>query len=368
MKKQNIFIMVSYLSFVMLLRTLLPAYAGPAPQTMQVEKIITSEQKEKDITSYFEEVCLIGADRYQLSGIETEIVEQRTVPGKFLEYWTPVFPKSENHEPEQTMLKDGEIYQLDQSELMEQTVKERTRYAEGTIFYNNVEWLDKIPDTGLVTVKDEQSGQKISERLPLINQVQTEDIWSDTFVFLIVVSDYDATAFMLNDTEIPKNAELKDYAEDFLDYLGLSSDYYRIQNISWDGEPYKAGGTVCRKAIATGQKLVHNVTAVYGGDVTIPSYQGYSYRCIYVDESKPDSTVYTIKATGTYTLEAFKLSGDGSFKVWPGDYLPMLIMSGIALAGIVILIMVLVLREKRKRQRVRNRIVEGCKTDKGEKV
>lgn len=72
--------------------------------------------------------------------------------------------------------------------------------------------------------------------------------WSDTFSFSVTVSGYGADSFYLGDMEIPGNADLADYGEKLLDLAGLSREYYRVDRVEWDGEPYEDGEVICRNA------------------------------------------------------------------------------------------------------------------------
>lgn len=41
---------------------------------------------------------------------------------------------------------------------------------------------------------------------------------------------------------------------------------YKINSIEWDEEEYKDNGILCRNAVAKGNKVVNDYTALYGGD------------------------------------------------------------------------------------------------------
>lgn len=46
---------------------------------------------------------------------------------------------------------------------------------------------------------------------------------------------------------------------------------YKINSIQWDGEEYKDNGILCRNAVAKGNKVVNDYTALYGGDAYLPA-------------------------------------------------------------------------------------------------
>ena len=46
---------------------------------------------------------------------------------------------------------------------------------------------------------------------------------------------------------------------------------YKINSIEWDEEEYKDNGILCRNAVAKGNKVVNDYTALYGGDAYLPA-------------------------------------------------------------------------------------------------
>lgn len=115
---------------------------------------------------------------------------------------------------------------------------------------------------------DKESG-KIQE-LSLIGGTEQYREWKDGFCFPITVTGYDGDIFLLGDVEISGNEELFDYKEEFLKYLGLSEEYYQIDEIQWTGECYEKDGVLCRNALAIGKKLMRYVDARYGGNIRVP--------------------------------------------------------------------------------------------------
>lgn len=82
---------------------------------------------------------------------------------------------------------------------------------------------------------------------------------------------------------------------------------YKINSIEWDGEEYKDNGILCRNAVAKGNKVVNDYTALYGGAAYLPANNlAYKYVATYTaDVTEPDAaTIYDITATAIYTLEA----------------------------------------------------------------
>ena len=68
------------------------------------------------------------------------------------------------------------------------------------------------------------------------------------------------------------------YAEE-IDYQALQEDpletaYRKLGSpgdIEWDEEEYKDNGILCRNAVAKGNKVVNDYTALYGGDAYLPA-------------------------------------------------------------------------------------------------
>ncbi len=153
-------------------------------------------------------------------------------------------------------------------------------YAQVTIPYD-LEGDDTVPETADVPLIDEESGTEFERELSLVDVEEISREWSDTFSFPVTVSGYGADSFYLGDMEIPGNADLADYGEKLLDLAGLSREYYRVDRVEWDGEPYEDGEVICRNAAAVGSKLVRNVKAKYGGQIRTPDLEGKQYIGIY---------------------------------------------------------------------------------------
>ena len=56
-----------------------------------------------------------------------------------------------------------------------------------------------MPAEGTVTVRDEDTGIELQEKLPAIRTITGESYWDDNFSFPITIADYDAEAFLLGD-------------------------------------------------------------------------------------------------------------------------------------------------------------------------
>ena len=108
-------------------------------------------------------------------------------------------------------------------------------YASVTVPYV-LEGRQEPPETARVTLTDEQTGQEYEREIPRLETEETSAQWTGGFQFLITVSGYDADVFQLGNAEIPKDAELSSYGTEFLEYLGLPEECYRVENVEWSGD------------------------------------------------------------------------------------------------------------------------------------
>lgn len=284
----------------------------PAKSTTR-EVEYTTTNKDEDPAERFAATIIDDDKIFNLTDIKTEIIKTEQMQGEYLFYDSPAFiDGTEVQKPNETSEKDGIIYTLKSTEILSRRIEERTKYVESEVTIEDLEWLDDIPKTSEIKVEDKSTGQVIASELPLIKILTDEEKWVSTFTFPITIRGYDLNYFMLGDSKISKEDSLLDYKEEFLDYLGLPKDKYKISSIEWNGDSYTKGGEVRRNATAYGQKSIHDIKAVYGGEAVLPSADGTYYHCTYVNPEKPGNTVYTIKATGTYT-EPFTLETHQGF-------------------------------------------------------
>ncbi|MDO4809296.1 MAG: SpaA isopeptide-forming pilin-related protein [Eubacteriales bacterium] len=167
-------------------------------------------------------------------------------------------------------------------EMIDIETEERTEEQTVPYEYYGLEEGTAVPDVQEIEFTDENTGNVFTEKLPLISAETTDRYWDNGFSFPIHVEHVDADTFLLGDKEVPGEAPLLNYAEDLLEMLGLDPDHYRITAIEWSGDPYEdAEGVICRDALATGQKFLRDVTAVYGGLVTYPAVSAKAWECEY---------------------------------------------------------------------------------------
>lgn len=148
-------------------------------------------------------------------------------------------------------------------------------YVSSNVPYE-LEGRQEPPATVVILLNDERTGRDYERELPRMEVIEKERVWKDDFFFSLTVSGYGADIFLLGDTEIPADADLSLYGDIFLEYLGLSEECYRVNQIEWNGESYECDGVLCRDALASGEKLVRYVDVKYGGQVRLPDVPGES--------------------------------------------------------------------------------------------
>lgn len=222
---------------------------------------------------------------------------------------SPAFVGSpKEYAPLETVMKEGKKYHLTNSEILDIFTVEKTEYSESSILYEGVEYIDRMPETAWVQIINEDLKLKQTVELPVVSQVEECFYWDYDFTFPIEVSGCQEDTYLLGDRDIPNGVPLIDYAEEFLKYLNLPGDYYQITSIVWTGEPVERNGDMVRNAQARGKKLVKNIRAVYGGEVTVPSVKAQIYRGIYEEdrpENQTDPLIYKNREIAAYERQAW---------------------------------------------------------------
>ena len=274
-----------------------------AERTVEIKKEFQTTLKENDGSSQFEEVIEKEGIKYQLKSLHTDRVEMINPAAGITLDSAPFVGSPKGYEPRETLEKDGKKYHLTTSEILDITTEEKTDYTESSVFYNGVEYIDRLPEEAEVQVMKEELNLELTVKLPAVSFEEERNYWAYDFAFPITVSGYQENSYLLGNTEIPNGASLIDYTEAFLNYLNLPQDYYEITNISWDDEPEKHHGDTIRRARASGRKRVKDIRGIYGGEVTFPSVQAKIYRGIYEEEgaeNKSGHMVYKKSVTAVY--------------------------------------------------------------------
>lgn len=283
------------------------------------ERILyTTYDQESDPKQYLDNSVTIDGTEYELkeTGQPVYIKQEEIVPQK-MSYETEVFTGNENeYLPDETITQDGITYQLVSKELVEQTAQERSEYRETVVEYKGVEAGIVLPQEKEINFTDVDTKQEITTTLPYVKEQVVAERWSEDFTFPITISGYDADVFVLNGKEVPKDANLMDYADDFLEILHLDPESYRISAIEWNGGSYEEDGVIKRNATASGSKYIRDINVTYGGTVTLPSIVGKVWNCMY-EEAIPENerVLYTMAVDATYgsTVQTAEVTVDSGF-------------------------------------------------------
>lgn len=276
-------------------------------RTFSKRVLYTTYDQETDPKKYLSEEVTLNGDRYTLKAVGTPVqVKIETAVKRTLTHESEVFTgDGSDHEPEETVTDDaGRVYVLTSKELQTQTAEERSEEKESVVEYSGVEAGVQLPQKTNIDFTDVDTNQKVSATLDLKNEKVTKEYWVDTFEFPVTITGYDADVFELNGKEIPKDADLTNYASDFLEYLKLDPNSYKISKITWDGEPYvNAQGQMSRNARGYGSKYVKDISATYGGTVTLPAITGNKWVSVYTEDIPDDQlTVYTMAVDTDYEM------------------------------------------------------------------
>jgi hypothetical protein len=203
---------------------------------------------------------------------------------------------SDSHEfdmPETQITYEDTEYDLQNYEIIEAVIEEQTKTVGDTITYDAVEQIDRVPDTCEIEAFDELSNQKITVKVPLINYEYDNYRWISGFEFPIVVEAADADTYAINNTLIPRREQdpFAGYEELLLELIHVEPEYYRIDSVEWDTDPWTENGIVYRKATAIGSKLVADVSAYYEGITVFGSKKGYAVRSVYMQHEEETEAV-----------------------------------------------------------------------------
>ena len=216
----------------------------------------------------------------------------------------------------ETITENGITYSLADVKKVTTGVGPRTQYLEQTLNFSAATTGDGIPDSVKTKVYDEVTGEYMETEINLISTKVTNTEVSDEFSFIIKFYVTNGRYFSYKDNIITYNKDnpgLMKYANELLKDMNLDSSIYKISSITWEGNEYKENGVLCRNAVAKGEKVVNDYTAVYGGDATLPANNlAYKYVATYTaDVVEPDAdTVYDITATAIYVPQGDVLADE----------------------------------------------------------
>lgn len=219
--------------------------------------------------------------------------EQDREEPETITYESPVFlGDGEEYKPKEWMEQGGKTYRLVSTNIR-RTKKEGELTFLSSESSFELEGIEEPPESAVITVTE--TGSEYERQVPLLEIEELQVFWLDDFCFSVTVSGYGADTLKLGDYEIPGDAELSDYGKELLESMGLPEEAYRVEAVSWKGEPYEKEGVMFRDAEASGSRRIRKVTARYGGQVRTPDLDGKQYIGIY---EAIEETVETIPETG----------------------------------------------------------------------
>lgn len=345
------------------------AAVAEAGEELRLKKTYITEQQEDDGRSQFEEVFHQEGISYHLKSVESELIE-KIFPGDMITYDSPPFVgDSKEYAPAEIVKREEKNYRLLKCSLEPVTTEETLKYSEASVLYEAVEFIDALPESAEVHVTNLDLQQELLVTLPAVAYEEEGTYWDYTFSFPVTVTGYDEDSYMLGQREIPREAPLIDYADEFLEYLNLPGEYYQITSIEWEGEPVRRQGKMIRKASAHGRKLVKDIRGIYGGEVTYPSAAARQYHCIYIEadaENQTEQILYRKEATAVYEPDSRE-----KMNFW--DFLKMLLKwllshpAALALLLVlllfVIILMIFARKKKEEKQKGGNQEMEEDKDE-----
>lgn len=272
----------------------------------QKKVIYQTFDKNDDPREHISNEITANGDTYVLTAVsEPQVVKTEAVLPDVYETATDAFMKetADANLPEDVIERDGKQYRLVKKELVQTDAEEFTVHKKEFVTLT-AEAKVSIREEKDFTFTDRASHRTAGATLQRTAIDEVASYWDDDFEFTIRVIDYNADSYMLGDREIPAGADLNDYKELFLSELGLDPEFYVVENVSWDGDPYEEDGHICRNAKATGKKYKKEFEITYEGDVTFPPINGYQWLASY-EEIVPEETktVYTMAADVTFGLK-----------------------------------------------------------------
>lgn len=209
-------------------------------------------------------------------------------PEEILEYSAPENSREKLQEPQQLIERRGKTYRLSSWETVKEEKGKDRQYREAPVVYELVGAEAEIPDEAEITVE----GLTEKVKMPLLRTEFYNERWEPDFECILTFHSCEADVYELGETEIyadhrAEKPALGQFEEEILGLLGLSGERYRILEYQWTGEPYEdETGILCRKARASGERLVRDCRAVYGGMTDMEPPPSYRTKAVYVLERK----------------------------------------------------------------------------------
>lgn len=319
-----------------------------------------------NIKPEFDETISKNGITYQLLQVENMILDESEAVQERKTVTITSVPFADGTKPpvpDPAYTADGVDYQLVDSKMVEASLSDRKKEVSSQEIFEGVEQADQIPEYSYVTVYDELAEESYTRQIPLVSYEYEDYRWEDNFEFPLTFIEYDAEHYALGNTLIKHNDEkpaLEGEYDALLQMIGVSSDFYQIEDVSWISEPWTAeDGVTYRTALAAGKKLVGNCRATYQGMVRLKEYPAKVLESTYMEvipDSQPERQ-YTIKSIATYqALSNNELTETGAQdtglfgKIWDFLLRHPAASVGVILLLLFIISMLLILARRKRNQ------------------
>lgn len=187
--------------------------------------------------------------------------------------------------PEQEIVNEaGEYLILLRTEIEMIPLTDRRNNVDSHIIYKAVRKEVPTPESALISISDEETGQTFDKILPLKDKRYYNERW-ENFEFKVTFHTYGADLYRLGTLEIPAGdpmPDMKAAEQEVLSSIGLTLRDCRIESYRWSGETYSdQTGELCRDALASAVQRVWDCDAVYGGVIDLPDLARYRRKSVY---------------------------------------------------------------------------------------
>lgn len=179
--------------------------------------------------------------------------------------------------------REGKQYELDH--WVVETIPAHTAgsHLEKQIVYTEVEGAQGLPES--IPVEEEMSGEPAEGELKIRDSRIVREEWQDGFNAPVIFHSYGADEYRSGSIVVQGEDILLSTVMaggELLEMMGLSPQEYRILNVEWDGGAYTdEDGVICRRAVASGQKLTRDYEVTYEGEVTWMEPEAYEVQMFY---------------------------------------------------------------------------------------
>ena len=271
---------------------------------------------------------------------QEEIIEEKEVSLQIEEtVGSKTTPISETH------TENDLTYQLQDVQYTARTVDDFSADIQEDVFLGSAVFQPEADTTHTVPFFIEKYDLTVDCPLSLSSVTSSDPYWVDDVRIPVTIYGVDALYIEFNGQVIPFDGEtppLSSYESLYLDYLNLNPELYRLNSVSWNGDSYNSNGTVCRDAIISGERLVRDFTAHYGGSsVLLPEFTVYDAVATYTTMQPYDTgeTEYTIRAEAHYTVDH--------------GLVPVVVaaIGVIAIAAAVVSVLIIIAKKKKKKNK-----------------